>query len=114
MIEYNQDMIARSLTAIKGWTSPGASLASSLLCRLAPTGYEEWPRGQIPLPSQVWYYEHTQRASRERLNVIAKRLSALREFRPSLPHRRCLQASSPRCSWRLPSLPRFPLGGSSV
>jgi hypothetical protein len=41
MIEYNQDVIARSLDAIAGWTSPGASLAFSFLCRVAPTGYEE-------------------------------------------------------------------------
>jgi hypothetical protein len=27
MIEYQQDVIARSLNAIRGWTSPGTSLA---------------------------------------------------------------------------------------
>ena len=41
MIECNPDVIARSLDAIVGWTSPGALLAFSFLCCLAATGYEE-------------------------------------------------------------------------
>ena len=41
MIECNPDVIARSLDAIGGWTSPGALLAFSFLCCLAETGYEE-------------------------------------------------------------------------
>jgi hypothetical protein len=41
MIRYNEDVIARSLDAIGGWTSPGASLAFSFLSRVAATGYEE-------------------------------------------------------------------------
>ena len=41
MIGYNEHVIARSLDAIWGWTSPGASLAFSFLSRLPATGYEE-------------------------------------------------------------------------
>jgi hypothetical protein len=38
---YNQAVIARSLDAIWGWTSPGASLAFCFLSRVAAIGYEE-------------------------------------------------------------------------
>jgi hypothetical protein len=41
MIGYNQNVIARSLDAIGGWTSPGASVAFSFLSRVAAMGYEE-------------------------------------------------------------------------
>jgi len=41
MIEWKQDTVARSLNAIWGWTSPGASLAFCFLSRVAATGYEE-------------------------------------------------------------------------
>ena len=34
MIEYKQDVIARSLNAIRGWTSPGACLASLIVGKL--------------------------------------------------------------------------------
>src|ERR1017187_9986874 len=41
MIGCNQDVYARSLDAIWGWTSPGASLAFSFLSTVAATGYED-------------------------------------------------------------------------
>ena len=41
MIGYNQDVIARSLDAIGGWTSLGTSLAFCFLSRVAAIGYEE-------------------------------------------------------------------------
>ena len=41
MIGYNQDLTARSLDAIWGWTSPGASLAFCFLSLVATTGYKE-------------------------------------------------------------------------
>jgi hypothetical protein len=41
MIGYKQDVIARSLDAIGGWTSPGDSLAFCFLSHVAAIGYEE-------------------------------------------------------------------------
>ena len=41
MIGYNEDVMARSLDAIWGWTSPVSSVAFSFLSRMAAIGYEE-------------------------------------------------------------------------
>ena len=41
MLEHNQDEIARSLDAMRGWTSSGDSLAFCFLSHVAAIGYEE-------------------------------------------------------------------------
>ena len=40
MTEFNQSVVARSLNAITGWTSPGDSLAFCFLSPVIAIGYE--------------------------------------------------------------------------